>query len=382
MRQNRAVTRPPQPSVLRIAGRPLPVVGRARMYVCGITPYDTTHLGHAATFVWADIAARVLRHSGVEVEVCRNVTDVDDVLTAAATRAGSPYDSFAAVQKFHFDQDMEALRVRPPTHEPRAHNYIRQVAALAAGLLATGAAYQADGSVYFRGGEVPAAAGLDRSAALRLVAEYGDDPEHGAKDDPFDVAVWQASSGVEPAWPSPWGPGRPGWHAECAAMALTTLGPALDLHSGGADLRFPHHAYEAAMAQALTGVQPFARSWMHVGTVLIDGEKMAKSTGNLVLVSDVLASYPAAALRLMLLDRPWAQPWNYSAAALTEAAAKLERLYVSAGRPDRESPAVLAAEAAVSAALLDDLDVSRALEIAEETGGSTARTALGILGLS
>lgn len=349
------------------------------MYVCGITPYDTTHLGHAATFVWTDTAARVLREIGVEVEVCRNVTDVDDVLTAAADRAGSPYDSFAAVGKFHFDRDMAALRVRPPAHEPRAHNYVRQVAALAAGLLATGSAYVADGSVYFRGGEVPEAAGLDRTTAVGLAAEYGDDPHRAAKEDPFDVTIWQASSAGEPAWPSPWGPGRPGWHAECAAMALTLLGPAIDLHGGGADLRFPHHAYEAAMAQALTGVRPFARGWMQVGTVLVEGRKMAKSTGNLVLVSDLLTDHPAAALRLMLLDRPWSKSWNYDPAALSEAAARLDRLYAAAGRPDGGGTS---ADTAVTAALLDDLDVPRALAIAEDAGGTTTRSALGILGLS
>ena len=142
--------------MLRLGGRPVPVVGRARVYVCGITPYDTTHLGHAATFVWGDLAARVLRHAGVDVEVCRNVTDVDDVLDAAAARAGARFDSFAAVQQFRFDRDMTALGVRRPTHEPRAHNHVDQVVALAGALLESGAAYERGGSVYFRGGDVPA----------------------------------------------------------------------------------------------------------------------------------------------------------------------------------------------------------------------------------
>ncbi len=144
--------------------------------------------------------------------------------------------------------------------------------------------------------------------------------------------MWRAAGRGEAAWPSPWGDGRPGWHAECAAMALTTFGPALDLHAGGADLRFPHHAYEAAMAEAVTGVRPFARAWLHVGTVEFDGAKMAKSTGNLVLVTDVLATHPAAALRLLLLDRPWARPWEYRPADLDAAAGRLERLYAAASR--------------------------------------------------
>jgi cysteinyl-tRNA synthetase len=359
---------------LRLAGRPLPVVGRARMYVCGITPYDTTHLGHAATFVRADTAARVLRHAGVAVEVCRNVTDVDDVLTAAASRAGSPYDSFAAVQKFAFDRDMAALGVRAPDHEPRAHNFVPHVVALASALLDVGAAYERGGTVWFRGAEV--AAGLDRPTALRLAEEYGDEPGDAAKDDPFDVAVWQASGPGEPAWPAPWGPGRPGWHAECAAMAIATFGPALDLHAGGADLRFPHHAYEAAIAETVTGVRPFARAWLHAGTVLVDGAKMAKSTGNLVLVSELLEHYPAAVLRLAILDRRWEADWDYVREDLDRAGQRLDRIYAAAARPGPDHAA------AVTAAMLDDLDVPRALEVAEEAGGRTARTLLGVLGLA
>lgn len=366
--------------MLRIGDRPLPVVGRARMYVCGITPYDTTHLGHAATFVWADIAARVLRHLGVDVEVCRNVTDVDDVLEVAAARAGVRSDSFAAVQQFRFDRDMAALLVRRPAHEPRARGHVAQVVTLAAALLEVGAAYRRGGTVWFRGAGVPAHAGLDDAAAAALAAEFGQWFGHPEAEHPADVPVWRAAQPGEAAWPSPWGEGRPGWHAECAAMALTTLGPALDLHAGGADLRFPHHAYEAAMAEAVTAVRPFARAWMHVGTVRVDGAKMAKSTGNLVLVSDVVAKHPAAALRLLLVDRPWAAEWDYEPAALERAMARLERLYAAAARGVGEGRS--AASEAVTAALLDDLDVPTALDVAEDAGGPAARLALSVLGLA
>ena len=365
--------------MLRIADRGLPVVGRARIYVCGITPYDTTHLGHAATFVWADVAARVLRHLGVEVEVCRNVTDVDDVLDAAAARSGSRADSYAAVQQFRFDRDMAVLGVRRPQHEPRAHNHVRQVATLAAALLELGAAYERDGTVWFRGAGIAERAGLDAAAAAELTARFGGGTLPGA-DDPADVAVWRAARGGEPAWPGPWGEGRPGWHAECAAMALTALGAAVDLHVGGADLRFPHHAYEAAMAETVTGVRPFARAWMHVGTVRIGGARMAKSTGNLVLVADVVAKYPPAALRLVLLDRRWADDWDYDPAALDVATARLERLYAAASRGVGEADSVAAA--AVTSALLDDLDVPGALAVAEESGGEAARLALALLALT
>ncbi len=373
--------------MLNLSGQPLPLVGPARMYVCGITPYDVTHLGHAATFVWADALARVVRHGGAGVEVCRNVTDVDDVMLAAARRAGTPYDRLAAVGQHRFEQDMTALRVRTPEHAPRAHTHVPRVIRLAEALVELGRAYVRDGTVYFRGDGVAERAGLDAAPARRLSEEYGDEPGDPAKDDPADVAVWRASSGgtgvgegdgegPAPAWESPWGLGRPGWHAECAAMATATFGPSLDLHAGGVDLRFPHHAYEAAMAEAVTGVVPFARSWLHVGTVRVDGAKMAKSAGNLVLVEDLLERFPAPAVRLMLLDRRYAEDWDYDEALLDSAADRLERLYAAAGRPGGD-----VAVAEVDAALADDLDVPRALAAAEHEGGAAARAALTVLDL-
>jgi cysteinyl-tRNA synthetase len=370
------------PVTTTLGGTVLPLAGRARVYACGITPYDVTHLGHAATFVWADTLARVLHAGGAEVTVCRNVTDVDDVLLAAASRAGSPYDRFAAIQQFYFDRDMTALGVGRPALEPRAHAYIGQVIALAAGLLDRGAAYQRDGHVYFRGAGVARAAIPDREDALRLSAEYGDRPDDPRKDDPFDVAVWQASGDGEPAWASPWGPGRPGWHAECAAMALHSFGPAVDVQAGGGDLRFPHHAYQAGLAEAFTGVRPFARARFNVGVVGVAGAKMAKSAGNLVLVGDLLAGYPAAAVRLLILDRRWHQDWDYDQAGLEAAAARLERIAAAAGRPARLTPGNGdAAVAAVRAALARDLDVPAALSIAEDDGGPAARTLGSLLGL-
>jgi len=371
------------PDVVMLSGSALPLVGRARLYACGITPYDVTHLGHAATFVWVDTLARVLHAGGAEVIVCRNVTDVDDVLLAAASQAHSPYDRFAAIQQFYFDRDMAALGVGQPTMQPRAHAYIGQVIALAAGLLARGAAYERDGQVYFRGAAVPRRAVPDAAAALRLAAEYGDRPDDPRKDDPSDIAVWQASGAGEPAWASPWGPGRPGWHAECAAMALHAFGPAVDVQAGGGDLRFPHHAYQAGLAEAFTGVTPFARARLNAGTVRVGGAKMAKSAGNLVLVSDLLNDYPAAAIRLLILHRRWDQDWDYDRAGLDAAAAQLERLHTAAGRPDRGSVTGHGGTpvAAARAALANDLDVPAALRIAEDDGGQAARSLGSLLGL-
>jgi cysteinyl-tRNA synthetase len=368
-------------AVLRLGDSHLPVVDRARIYCCGITPYDVTHLGHAATFVWVDVLTRVLGSIGVSSQLCRNVTDVDDVLFAAAERSGSAFDAFASVQQFRFDQDMSALAVREPQFAPRARRNVGQVIRLASALLRTGTAYLRDGTVYFRGAAVADRAGLDRVEAAKLAAEYGARLDDPAQDDPLDVAVWQRSRPGEPGWPSPWGTGRPGWHAECAAMSLSVLGLAVDVLSGGDDLRFPHHAYQVAMAEAVSGVRPFARTRFGVGVVRLNGAKMAKSTGNLVLVSEVLENYAPAALRLCLIDRPWSATWDYSAAELEAATGRLERLFRAAGRGGGSAAAAEAASEAVSDALCAGLNVSAALDLAEEAGGAAARGLIATLGL-
>jgi L-cysteine:1D-myo-inositol 2-amino-2-deoxy-alpha-D-glucopyranoside ligase len=302
---------------------------------------------------------------------------VDDVLTRTASERGRPYDEFGLTQEYYFDQDMAALHVRRPTHAPHARHHIEHVVRLAAALLANGAAYERDGHVFFHGSHVPNEAGLSREDALALSSEYGDRPDDTLRDNPFDVAVWQPSGHGDPAWPSPWGPGRPGWHAECAAMALATLGNAVDVLAGGADLAFPHHAYQIAMAKAAVGVTPFARRQFRVGTVRLGGRKMAKSTGNLVLVSDLLQSASVAAVRLMLLDRRWNEAWDYQPNALRDATRLLEDLYVAGGTRASTQAAV----SGVRAALLDDLDVSSAVRIAIEAGGDAARQVMRALAL-
>ncbi|MBV8541035.1 MAG: cysteine--tRNA ligase [Pseudonocardiales bacterium] len=362
---------------IRLGGSALPVVSPARLYVCGITPYDVTHLGHAGTFVWADAAAAVLRLAGAETLTCRNVTDVDDVLTHAAQRRGRHFDEFALEQEYLFGRDMAALRVRRPEYEPRARHHVGRVVQLALALLATDHAYQRDGAVYFRGADVPAKTGLTLEEATELAVEFGDRTEDLNREDPFDVPVWRPSTDDQPGWPSPWGRGRPGWHAECAAIALGVHGCAVDILAGGADLSFPHRAYQAAMVEAATGVGPFARAEFPVGTVTVDGAKMAKSGGNLVLVSDLLRSYPAAAVRLLLLNRPWRLSWEFRSEDIADQANRLDRLYSAAGRALTSR----AATDALTAALVDDLDVPAALEIGEESGGDAARLVLRTLAL-
>jgi len=353
----------------------LAMVGRARVYVCGITPDEPTHVGHAATFVWSDVAVRLLRHLRLDVQVTRNITDVDDELVARARRKGVSWRSTAVQQTYRFEDDVARLGVVPPTFEPQAHNHIEDVVALTVALIDLGHAYVRNGSVFFRSLGVIEAAGLSREEALRLVAERGGRPEDPDKDDPLDAALWQRSADDEPAWDSPWGSGRPGWHAQCTAMALVTLGPGIDLHCGGADLAFPHHAFEAAQAEAVVGVTPFARAWLRAGTVGIDGKKMAKSTGNLVFVHDVLERHSAAALRLAIVDRRWWEDWNFDDQTVREAEDRVSRLRSAAARGGSEGY-----EHAL-AALCDDLDVPSALAKAEDAGGAAADLVIDVLGL-
>jgi cysteinyl-tRNA synthetase len=368
---------PSAPQWLHLAGEALPAVGAVRVYVCGITPYDVTHLGHASTFVWADVLASTIESTGVHPQVCRNVTDVDDVLTTAARARGRYYDEFALTQEAVFDKSMRALRVATPAAQPRARHHVDDVQHLAQALLDVGAAYERDGAVWFRGDRIWEQEGLEQQQARMLLEAYGEDPADPRKDDPFDVPVWRPSTSEHPAWPSPWGWGRPGWHAECAAMAMAVHGASVDVLVGGEDLRFPHHAYQSAMVVAASGVTPFHRSSLHVGEVRLDGQKMSKSKGNLVLVDDALAASSPAALRTLLIDRPYDAPWSFDPADVVVAEGRLERLYAAAGRAGAADAALPAARAR----LLDGLDVPGALDVAEESGGEVARRVLSLLRL-
>ena len=364
-------------AALTIAGRRVLPVGPLRMYTCGITPYDVTHVGHAATFVWADLISTLVRATGGDALVARNVTDIDDVLTKAARSRGWHYDELALTQEFHFDRDMRALSVAPPAVAPHARAHIAAVIRLAAALLDKQAAYEVDGYVMFRGAGLPASVGVEEEAALAASREYGDQNEVPERESVFDVALWRPSSVDHPAWPSPWGWGRPGWHAECAAMASCSLGSSVDVLLGGSDLLFPHHAYQAAMVEAATGVQPFARAIAHVGEVRVAGRKMAKSTGNLVLVSDLLQRYPAPVVRLGLLNRRWQEPWDCEDGVFEEASGVLEQLYGAGGDP----AAPVVRDDGLLGTLCDELDVPAAVDQALDRGEETARYLLELLKL-
>ena len=372
----------PRAADLVLDGSPLPLTGTARVYTCGITPYDVTHLGHAATFVWSDVLASLARAVEVRTVTSRNVTDVDDVLTAAAEARHRRIDDVAVTQEFLFDRDMRALAVAPPQVAPHARSHVTAVIRLAAALLERGAAYESEGHVWFRAGDLPESVGLDAPTALRLSQEYGDQP--GGPDDRagdvresvFDVPVWRPSGDDVPAWPSPWGWGRPAWHVECAAMAMTVFGASVDVLVGGADLVFPHHAYQTRMVETTSGAMPFAQSVVHVGEVRVEGRKMAKSAGNLVLVADLLERFSGSALRLALLHRRWSEPWECTDDVFAAADGVLTGLRKAAGGalPPRHHEAVLDR-------LVDDLDVPGAVEVALDQGGEAAAYRLDVLSL-
>lgn len=288
-----------------------------RIYVCGVTPYDTTHLGHAFTYVSFDTLIRYLESRGYNVNYVQNVTDIDDDILRKAREVGMAWDELGRIETERYLSDMDALNVRRPDVYPHATQETPMMIEIIQTLLARGYAYENEGSVYFSVqrdpdfGIMARAIGLnDYSAMLTIANERGNHPDDPRKKDPLDFVLWQAQAPGEPAWPSPWGPGRPGWHIECSAMSIHYLGPQLDIHGGGADLAFPHHTCEIAQSEHFTGKSPFVRCWMHTGMVYQDGEKMSKSLGNLTLVSDLLKDYSADAIRVMLLNHHYRYPWE------------------------------------------------------------------------
>ena len=340
--------------------------GTARLYVCGITPYDATHLGHAATYLAFDTLVRVWKDQGHQVLYVQNVTDIDDPLLERAARDGVRWEDVAERETALFRSDMTALRILPPTHYVGAVEAMDEIAAMVLRLEAAGAAYRVggdDGDVYF---SVAAAkhfgsvSNLDVQAMLALSAERGGDPDRPGKKDPLDCLLWMQQRPGEPGWPSPLGSGRPGWHVECTAIALNRLGDTLDVQGGGSDLVFPHHELSAAEAEVVTGAWPFARAYVHAGMVGLDGEKMSKSLGNLVFVSKLLATgTESGALRLALLAAHYRADREWTPATLEAGQARLAAWRAGVARTSGPSGAELLA--ALRGCLYDDLDTARAL---------------------
>ena len=292
-----------------------------RVYVCGITPYDTTHVGHAFTYTSADLLVRALEGRNHKVLYVQNVTDIDDDILRRAGEAGEDWRSLGNRWTEHYIRDMIALNVRPPDHFPRASEMIPEILSAIRALLDAGLAYVSGGSVYYDLRTRPDYGKLSRmepGEMLKVANERGNDPSDTNKRQPLDFVLWQAHRPGEPSWPSPWGRGRPGWHIECSSMCQKFLGDSLEVHAGGEDLVFPHHESEIAQIEPITG-KPFARHWMHVSMVHHDGAKMSKSLGNLVMVSDLLGRWSSDALRAYLASHHYRSTWSHSEDDLTRA---------------------------------------------------------------
>ena len=325
------------------------------MYTCGITPYDATHLGHAAVYMGYDVLQRRLRDRGHETRCVRNVTDVDDDLLRKSREVGMHYLDLAAAETARFDEDMIALEMLPSFSEPRATSAIADIRGFIGMVLDNGHAYEAGGAVYFdisTYDDFGSVSGYDRATMLEFAAERGGNIEDPNKKDPLDFVMWQPSADGEPAWESLWGPGRPGWHIECSALAMRELDETIDLHGGGSDLIFPHHECEAAQSKAATG-KAFVRHWMHQAMVRMDGEKMSKSLGNLVFVSELRKTFDTRAIRLGIINNHYRTEWEWDEQIMPSAAARLDK-WLAAGQG-------VGALEEVRAALDNDLDTPGAV---------------------
>ena len=367
--------------------------GVVRMYVCGMTVYDLCHLGHARVFVVFDMVTRWLRASGYRVEYVRNITDIDDKIIKRAQENNETPAALTGrfIDAMHADE--RALGVLPPDHEPRATEYVAQMLALIEQLIANGLAYPApNGDVYYSVRAFPEYGRLSGKSLdeLRAGERVGVDP---SKHDPMDFVLWKAAKPGEPAWQSPWGAGRPGWHIECSAMSADLLGRHFDIHGGGQDLQFPHHENEIAQSEGANGCK-FVNYWMHNGFVRVDNEKMSKSLGNFFTIREVLQKYDAEVVRFFILRAHYRSPLNYSDAHLDDAKGALTRLYTAlkhapatAAAPDWSAPAA----AAFRTAMDDDFNTPEALavlfELASEANrgdaaaAQTLRSLGGVLGL-
>ncbi len=364
------------------------------IYVCGITPYDSTHLGHAFTYLTHDLVIRRLEDLGHRVAMVRNVTDVDDPLYERAARLGIDASALAEEEIARFRADMVALGARPAIAEPTVSGSIDDIVALVERLQAGGHTYTVEGTTYFDIATTPSfgeLSGLDEPAMIDLARRRGGDPDDPRRHRPLDFVLWKPSGEGEHVWDSTVGPGRPGWHIECSAMAMASFGPTVDLHGGGDDLVFPHHECEIAQSTAATD-EPLARHWMHVGMVGYEGEKMSKSKGNLVFVSELRQAADPRAIRLALAPFHYRAGFEWTDDLLDAGTRRLELLLAAAGRSTGPDPAPAAA--AVEAAIDDDLDTAAAWDalaglartMADRTGDDpTAPAALrrltGLLGV-
>jgi L-cysteine:1D-myo-inositol 2-amino-2-deoxy-alpha-D-glucopyranoside ligase len=359
------------------AVRPLePAADPVTLYVCGITPYDAAHLGHAFTYHVFDVITRRLLAAGRQVRSVRNVTDIDDDIFRVARERGIDARELVNLQVSRFDLEIDSIDILPVT-VPYASAHVPEMVTWISRLEAAGFAYARDGHVYFdtaRFDRYGRLSGLSREQMIALSRERGADPDDPRKRDPLDFILWQPSLPDEPRWPSPWGDGRPGWHIECSVLATRELGTTLDIHGGGDDLIYPHHESEIAQTEALQD-HPFARHWVHVAMVQLDGVKMSKSLGNLVFVRDLVAKAPPGAARLVLAAHHYRTAWSYLDEELDAAMQRYQRWCLSVTGDQRLDPdEAAAAEREFFARLDDDLDTPGALQVLDRLAADRGDT--------
>lgn len=299
------------------------------MYVCGITPYATTHLGHAFLYVQFDALRRFLIHKGYVVNYTQNITDVDDSILEKAKEVGRNWKELGDYWSDQFASDMKKLNVIPPTNYIKALDSISKIIETVSKLIKDGFAYKKKDNVYFEIKTFPnygKLSKLNRDQMIILSRKRGANPDDPLKKDPLDFILWQKSKEEEPSWDSPWGMGRPGWHIECSAMIYQYLGEQIDIHGGGSDLIYPHHESEIAQSESFTHKHPFVKFWVHAGMVGYKDEKMSKSKGNLIMVGDLLNKYSPNAIRYLLLSNHYQINWNYSDLKIEEAQKKVDRI--------------------------------------------------------
>jgi len=347
------------------------IPGEISMYVCGITPYDTTHLGHAFTYTFFDTLRRYLASKKYKVNYTQNVTDIDDDILRKAKEEHRDWRELGQFWTDHFLNDMKALNIAMPTHYVKATDSIPTIIEIVKKLVDEKIAYVKEGNVYFRVAKDPEYGKLSHynpSQMLLLSKERGANPDDPNKENPLDFILWQRSQPDEPSWKSPWGRGRPGWHIECSAMVYQYLGEQIDIHGGGRDLIYPHHESEIAQSEYFTGKKPYVHYWMHTSMLMYQGEKMSKSLGNLIMVSDLLNNYSANAIRYLLLSHHYRAPWEFTYEQLDDAEKNvklIEKVLQCHSREDGHPEQKISKEIPkqFGAALEDDMNTPEALKL-------------------